>query len=157
MARGKYRQAEEDLKLAKADDPDLGAWKHNQALVLSRKGPSADAERLWREAIQADPPGYASRIALAEYLLHNGRGAEARAEFEGLVGSLGMQLPKLSELRNHLPFDAELFELYGDNAAQKGQAEEARAGYAAAVSAYRTKQDRARVERKSVSFSEPRP
>ncbi len=151
MERKNYRHAEEDLKLAKADDPDLGAVKHNEALLLSRKGASADAERLWREAMQADPPGFASRIALAEYLLHNQRGVEARAEFEGLVASLalpGSGLPTLDQLRNHLPFDAELFELYGDDAAQKGQTADAAAGYAAAESAYRAKQDRARVKKK---------
>jgi tetratricopeptide (TPR) repeat protein len=152
MARKRYKQAREDLMLSKADDPELGVWKHNQALLLTRKGPSAEAERLWREAIAVDPPGYASRIALMEYLLRNGRDADARAEFESLVGSLGLPgggTPKLEELRNHLPFDAELFELYGDEAAQKGHAEDARAGYAAAESAYRTKQDRARVEKKA--------
>ncbi len=151
MARKKYKQAEEDLKLAKADDPGLGAMKHNEALLLSRKGPSAEAERLWREAIQADPPGFASRIALAEYLLHNQRAAEAREEFEGLIASLALPgggLPKLDDLRNHLPFDAELFELYGDEAAQKGQTADANAGYATAERAYRAKKDRARVEKK---------
>ena len=62
-----------------------------------------EAERLWREAIQDDPPGLESRIALAEYMLHNGRGAEARAEFEELVRIVGEGgLPGLDELRNHL-------------------------------------------------------
>lgn len=156
VARKKYKQAEGDLKQAKADDPNLGAVKHNEALLLSRKGASADAERLWREAIQADPPGFASRIALAEYLLHNQRETEARAEFEGLVATLALAgggLPKLDDLRNHLPFDPELFELYGDEASRNGQTEDAKAGYAAAESAYRTKEDRARVKKKQAAVT----
>jgi tetratricopeptide (TPR) repeat protein len=145
MARNRYKQAAADLKLARVDDPELGSMKHNEALVLSRKGPSLDAERLWREAIMADPPGFASRIALAEYLLRNHRDAEARTEFEDLVGG---PLPALDSLRNRLPFDAALFELYGDEAAHLGRTTDAIAGYQAAAGAYRSKQDRQRVRKK---------
>jgi tetratricopeptide (TPR) repeat protein len=148
MARNRYNKAAADLKLARADDPELGSMKHNEALLLSRKGPSPEAERLWREAIQADPPGFASRIALAEYLLRNQREAEARTEFESLVGG---PLPALDALRNRVPFDAGLFELYGDAAAHLGRTADATAGYEAAIRAYRSRQDRQRVQKKLTS------
>ncbi len=101
--------------------------------------------------MMADPPGFASRIALAEYLLRNGREAEARTEFENLVAGLDMQagqLPALESLRNRLPFDAGLFELYGDAAAHLGRGADAAAGYQAALSAYRSQQERRRVQKK---------
>jgi tetratricopeptide (TPR) repeat protein len=154
MARNHYKQASADLELARGDDPGLGAMKHNEALVLSRKGPSPEAERLWREAIMADPPGFASRIALAEYLLRNQREPEARTEFENLVATLDIpagQLPALDDLRNRLPFDAGLFELYGDAAAHLGRTADATAGYEAAIRAYRSRQERQRVQKKLTS------
>jgi tetratricopeptide (TPR) repeat protein len=155
IARKRFKEAQADLKRAQTDDPDLGAMKHNKALLLSRTGPSVEAERLWREVIRSDGSGFASRIALAEYLLRNHREAEAHTEFENLVVSLQLSavdlnggLPKLDTLRNHLPFDAALFELYGDAASHLERTTDATAGYDASTAAYRSKQDRQRVQNK---------
>ena len=168
MARHRYDQAAADLANANQDDRDLPARKHNEALLLSRSGPSPAAEQLWREVIATDAPAIVSRLALAEYLLRNGRVAESRIEYEYLLavdagnvdahrqlaqfdlaeGNPARALPHLRFLSTRLPGDTALLELWGDTAARMDHTAEAISAYKATLAACRSRSDRKRIQSK---------
>jgi tetratricopeptide (TPR) repeat protein len=167
IARRRFDRALTDVKKALADDDALIAARHNEALLLSRTGPSAEAERLWRGIVASDAKAEDSRLALAQYLDRNGRHDEALVECEALLrlsadsveghrlaGSLLLRqnkpaeaLPHLDAVRNRLRGDGTANEAWADAAALlklPGAAD----GYRLALRTYTASGDKRRVAKK---------
>lgn len=65
---------------------DRAMWHHNHARALEGLGRTADAERLYREAIALDARYAKPRSNLAKLLADTGRLGDARREYESLLG-----------------------------------------------------------------------
>lgn len=170
-ARHHEKSAGDFYEAALKEDPQLAAAKHNLATLLSRRGPSAEAERLWRENIAADANSMESRLALAEYLERKGDAPEAAVEFEALIQAFPDQtgarrglaklyskagrwrdaMSQLEAARATSPNDPRLLEELGDAAAKAGKRAEAESAYRDAGRKYTDKRDRKRVAAKSDS------
>jgi tetratricopeptide (TPR) repeat protein len=172
FAKHSYKTAQDDYEQALHDDPQLIAAKYNLAVLLSRKGPSDPAVKLWRENIVAAPAEPASRLALAEYLVKNGDRSGAIQEYEAAVrvapnhAGAGETLAKLYageerwqsaydqllEARKQIPDHAAIAEEFADAAAKLGRLDEAAAAYRDAARLYPDKRDRKRLEAKLVGI-----
>jgi tetratricopeptide (TPR) repeat protein len=170
-ARHKEKAARDFYESALKDDPQLAAAKHNFAVLLSRRGPSTQAEQLWRENIAADANAIESRLALAQYLERNGEATRAIVEFEALIrvepdqagarrelaqlyskaGRWEDAVKQLEAARAKSTNDPGILEELGDAAAKAGNRSEAESAYRDAERLYVDKRDRKRVGAKGNS------
>ena len=171
-ATRRYRVAQEYYQQALHDDDHLTSAKYNLAVLLSRIGPSTQAETLWRENIAAEPAALPSRLALAEYLARHGDQNGAVGELEAAIAvapqhtGARRELAKLyatanrwrdayAELevaRKQTPDAAGIAEEYADAAVKIGRPTEAAAAYRDAARLYGSKRDQKRVEAKLSSL-----
>ncbi len=165
-AAGKTADAEKYYRRALALDPTLLAARYNLAL-LAAKDPSRaqEAIALWRENLAGKSPDLASRLALAEYLVKQGRLQEAAQEYEGAVAAkpdyvaarialaeldtkLGRPADALAQLEPALKTQPDNWEILERAAAAYGalgRAAEARAAYQKALDAAPDSSSRKRI------------
>ncbi len=85
LARGAWEEAAIHLEAAVRLDGDYAAALHNLGFLRERLGARLDAERLYRQAIEADPLLAAPRLGLARILLMEDNIPEAEQALEGAL------------------------------------------------------------------------
>ena len=85
---GNYAMAHEEFRRASLDAPQNPNYIYNQASCAKKIGRSAEAEKLYRQALTQDPAHQASNRGLAMLLNEQGRQKEAN---EQLTAWLGIQ------------------------------------------------------------------
>ncbi len=181
VARGgrSHRDNAEKFYLrARMDDVHSRTARHNLALLLSREGPSVEAEQLWRQNLTEKADDLASRLALARYLDRIGRREEAAREYSAAIGPDGsfpgirrelaivyLKLNRTGDARAVLeralldtPASGPLLEDLGDLETDARQGAKAEERYRAAEEEYKSGTDKARVRKKRqrLAGSQPR-
>ncbi len=164
----KHAQAAENYyRLAIAEYKEARTARHNLALLLSRNGPSTEAEQLWRGMLSSETSDLAARLAFARYFARVGRPEDAAREYLLAVGggafpgirrelaSVYLKLGRTDEARAALeqalrrsPAGGPLLEDLGDVETAAGNTARARERYRDAEAAYAGSADKARVRKK---------
>lgn len=172
LARSQGREAKaiELFKKALYDKPDNAEARHNQALLLAKRGEFAEADRLWRSNMQMTPKFLPSWISHAESLAARGDTQGAVREYEQVLlpterpdyvgahqavaelyikeGLAGDALLHLNAALKLSPLNAALHELRGDVYATLQDESAARAEWTAALKLADSRDLRSRIKRK---------
>ena len=161
-------KAESLFRKALQDDPESTNARQNLALLLSRNGQSVEAEKHWKENLQADPAHLPSLLAYADYLARTTRLAAARdlyvkvlmlrsdfaavrmkvADIYRREGKPELALDELMRVPVESPRNPGLLESIGDLEAQLGRMQQAIESWRSAESLVADSASRKRITAK---------